>query len=97
MTPQRVGRKITLTVDVYCPNGAVVPVVGPETLSVVREPDVDDVVFGARKEEIALLVEFYLRKGPLMSCKMMGVTKKKKIKGGIAKTNLEVGLASDSL
>jgi hypothetical protein len=38
-----------------------VSVVGPETLSIVGEPDVDDVVFGAGKEEIALLIEFYLR------------------------------------
>jgi hypothetical protein len=37
-----------------------VSVVGSETLSIVREPDVDDVVFGAGKEEIALLIEFYL-------------------------------------
>jgi hypothetical protein len=55
-----------------------VTIVGPETLSVVREPDVDDVVFGARKEEIALLVEFYLRKGPLMSCKTVSQQKRKK-------------------
>jgi len=37
-----------------------VSIVGSETLSIVREPDVDDVVFGAGKEEIALLIEFYL-------------------------------------
>jgi hypothetical protein len=37
-----------------------VSVVGPETLSIVREPDVDDVVFGTGKEEVALLIEFYL-------------------------------------
>ena len=74
----RGGRWETRTVDVYCPNGAVVPVVGPETLSVVREPDVDNVVFGAGEEEIALLVEFYLRKGPLMSCKTVGFGRKKK-------------------
>lgn len=48
------------TIDVYCPNCPVVSVVGPETLSIVREPDVDDVVFGTGKEEIALLIEFYL-------------------------------------
>jgi len=35
------------TVDVYCPNRAVVSIVGTETLSIMREPDVDDVVFGA--------------------------------------------------
>jgi hypothetical protein len=55
------GRKETRTVDVYCPDGAVVSAVGPETLSVVREPDIYDVVFGGGKEEITLLVEFYLR------------------------------------
>jgi hypothetical protein len=48
------------TIDVYCPNCPIVPVVGPETFSIVGEPDVDDVVFGAGKEEIALLIEFYL-------------------------------------
>jgi hypothetical protein len=53
-------RMHTRTVDVYCPNRPVVSVVGSETLSIVREPDVDDVVFGAGKEEIALLIEFYL-------------------------------------
>ena len=58
---ERVGREETRTVDVYCPNGAVVSAVGPETLSVVREPDIYDVVFGGGEEEIALLVEFYLR------------------------------------
>jgi hypothetical protein len=38
-----------------------VSVVGPEALSIVGEPDVDDVVFGTGKEEIAFLIEFYLR------------------------------------
>jgi hypothetical protein len=37
------------TVDVYCPNRAVVSVVGTEALSIVREPDIDDVVFGTGK------------------------------------------------
>ena len=55
------GREETRTVDVYCPDGAVVSAIGPETLAVVREPDIYDVVFGGGKEEIALLVEFYLR------------------------------------
>lgn len=35
------------TVDIYCPNRAVVSVVGTETLSIMREPDVDDVILGA--------------------------------------------------
>jgi hypothetical protein len=38
-----------------------VSVVGTETLSVVREPNIDDVVFGAGKKEITLLIELDLR------------------------------------
>jgi hypothetical protein len=38
-----------------------VSVVGTETLSIVREPNIDDVVFGAGKEEITLLIELDLR------------------------------------
>ena len=37
----------TRTVDVNCPNRTVVSVVGTEALPIMREPDVDDVVFGA--------------------------------------------------
>ncbi len=55
------GRGETRTVDVYCPNSAVVSVICTKTLPIMREPDVDDVVFGAGKKEIALLVEFNLR------------------------------------
>jgi hypothetical protein len=40
-------KKKTRTVDVYCPYRAVVSVVGTETLSIMREPDVDDVIFRA--------------------------------------------------
>ena len=49
------------TVDIYRPYRPVVSIVGPETLSIVGEPDVDGVVLGAGKEEITLLIEFYLR------------------------------------
>jgi hypothetical protein len=53
-------RMRTRTVDVYCPDRPVVSVVGSETFSIVRKPDIDDVVLGAGKEEIALFIEFYL-------------------------------------
>jgi hypothetical protein len=45
------GREVwkARTIDVYCPNRAVVSVVGTEALSIVREPDIDDVVFGTGK------------------------------------------------
>ena len=49
------------TVDVDRPYGAVVPIVRAETLAVMREPDIDDVVLGAGEEEIALLIELDLR------------------------------------
>jgi len=71
-----------------------VSVVGPETLSIVGEPDVDDVVFGAGKEEIALLIEFYLRQGPLVPCnEWVGSNDGMAI---IKDTNLEGELASES-
>lgn len=45
-----------LTVDVDGPDGTVVAVVGAESLPVVRVPGVDDMVLGAREEEVALCV-----------------------------------------
>jgi hypothetical protein len=33
------------TIDIYRPDSPVVAIVRPETLSIVREPDVDDVIF----------------------------------------------------
>ncbi len=41
------GKGETRTVDIYCPNRAVVSVIGTKTLSIMREPNVDDMVFGA--------------------------------------------------
>jgi len=48
------------TVDIDRPDRSVVAVVSPETLAVVREPDVDDVVLGAGEEQVSLFVELDL-------------------------------------
>jgi len=81
-----------------------VSVVGTEALSVVREPDIDDVVFGTGKEEVALLIEFDLGERPLVSCekgreRVSRVERKKKRKKKKTNegANLEEGWASDSL
>jgi hypothetical protein len=41
----RQGKDRSRTIDIYRPNGPVVAIVRSETLAIVREPDVDDVVF----------------------------------------------------
>ena len=56
------------TIDINRPNGPVVAIVRSKTLAIVREPDVDNVVFRTGKQEIALLIEFYLGQRPLVAC-----------------------------
>jgi hypothetical protein len=50
-----------LTIDIHRPYRAIVTIVSTETLSVVREPHVNDMIFGASKEQVSLGVEFDLR------------------------------------
>ena len=52
------GEKRTVNID--RPDRSVVAVVSSKTLAVVREPDVDDVVLGAGKEQVSLFVELDL-------------------------------------
>ena len=43
-------------------------VIGAETLAVVGEPDVDDMVLGAGEEEVAFAIELDLGEGSLVAC-----------------------------
>jgi hypothetical protein len=57
----------TLTVNINGPYRAVVTVICPQTLAVVREPHVHGVVFSTREQQISLGVEFDLCQGTLMA------------------------------
>ena len=52
---------LALTVDIDRPDSSDVSLVCSETLSIVREPGIDDVILGHREEQIALTVVFDLR------------------------------------
>jgi hypothetical protein len=41
----RRGKDRSRTIDIYRPDSPVVAIVCPETFAIVREPDVDDVIF----------------------------------------------------
>lgn len=56
-----ISKNMVRTVYIDRPDCAIVTVVCSQTLAVVGEPDVDDVILGAREEEIALPVELDLR------------------------------------
>lgn len=52
--PEDLVRTSRLTVNVDRPDGPVVALVGAEALSIVRVPNVDNVVLGRGEEEVAL-------------------------------------------
>ena len=55
------------TVDIDRPDCTIVTVVSSETLAVVREPDVDNVVLGAGEEQVSFLVELDLGQRSFMA------------------------------
>ena len=57
-----------LTVDVEGPYGAFMAIVGAETLAVVGEPDVDDMVLRAGEEKVAFAIELDLCEGSFVAC-----------------------------
>jgi hypothetical protein len=64
----RVWRRLR-TVACNRPDGSVVTVVRAQSLSIRREPGVDDMVLGGGEQKIALFVVHDLGKRTLMSCR----------------------------
>jgi hypothetical protein len=58
-----------LTVTSHRPHTTLVVIKGAQPLPVTREPHIDDIVLGGRKEEVALGVEDDLGEGALVSLK----------------------------
>ena len=70
------------TVYIDRPDCSVVTVVSSETLAVVREPDVDNVILGAGEEEVALFVELDLGQGSFVTWNSgMGLSRGDRIGG----------------
>lgn len=55
------------TVDIDGPNTTDMAIVGAETFTIVRVPNIDNLVFGNRKEQIALTIVFDLGERTCMS------------------------------
>ena len=68
MSNRRWGNKGRRTVNVNRPDCAVVSIVRAQPFSVIREPDVDNMVLRACKEEITLTVKLDLCERPFVSC-----------------------------
>ena len=62
------------TVDVNRPDGALMSVIRAQPLAIVGEPDVNDVVFRAGEEEVALEVELDLCERALVACVRVSVS-----------------------
>lgn len=56
------------TVTRDCPDGTVVAVVGSESLSVRREPSIDDMILRGGKQKVTLFVVHDLGERTLVSC-----------------------------
>lgn len=55
------------TIDINRPDRSTVAIISSETLAIVREPGVDNVVLGTGEEEVALFIELDLGQGSFVA------------------------------
>lgn len=65
--PPHVQTEIRRTIDINRPDGAIVPFVCAQPLSVMRVPHIDDIILRACEQQVSVCVEFNLRKRSLVS------------------------------